>query len=209
MGKKSKVLALLLCFAVIISAMPIMALADTPPITITNIDVSDDGDALNVVVSYDVDATVGNQVTILATINGYFDANSDEDDIAYIDQIDNPGAGSNTFEFAVSKDRMGIAAAIFVKIGGTDVDTPGALSEEFAGEVVIVFGDVNGDGDVDAVDAGLVLAYFVGNRTDFPDAAHGLEAADVNDDGDIDAVDAGLILAVFVGNREKFPIEEN
>ncbi len=66
----------------------------------------------------------------------------------------------------------------------TDVDLIAVWSEK------ILLGDVNGDGIVDAADAGLISRYDAGliNLT-----AEQLQAGDVNKDGEVDAGDAGII----------------
>lgn len=56
-------------------------------------------------------------------------------------------------------------------------------------------GDVNGDGEVTALDAALILQYEAG----LVDSLPCLDAADVNGDGTVDLEDAGLILQ-FVAN---------
>ena len=57
-------------------------------------------------------------------------------------------------------------------------------------------GDVNGDGEVDSLDAAAILKYDVGAITLSSTA---LEAADVNDDGEVDSLDAAKILKYDVG----------
>ncbi len=66
-------------------------------------------------------------------------------------------------------------------------------------------GDVNGDQNVSAQDALLVLKYAVGkaNLTD-----NQFQAAEVTGDGFLNAVDALEILKYAVGKSAKFPIEE-
>lgn len=54
----------------------------------------------------------------------------------------------------------------------------------------IVPGDINGDGEIDAADAGLISRYDAGFITL---TAEQLLAGDVNKDGEVDAADAGLI----------------
>lgn len=214
--KSSKVMALAICFAMLLTAMPFVALADeeTSPITITSVIITEDGDdLLNVIVNYSVDGDVAEQLTILATTTGY-DVEFEGDtvtNIAYIDQIEKPTEIEDRFfTFKIDRDCLGEDNTLYVRMGGIGVNTPAILSEEFegGGGITIIYGDVNGDGLVDATDAGLVLQYFVGNITEFPAGANGLIAANVNGDGNIDATDAGLILQRFVGNITIFPIEQ-
>lgn len=64
---------------------------------------------------------------------------------------------------------------------------------------LVNYGDVNGDGKVNAVDAKWVLQSVSGSRTLISDQR---AAADVNRDGDINAVDAKWILQAASGSRE-------
>ncbi len=67
-------------------------------------------------------------------------------------------------------------------------------------------GDVNGDGDVTAIDARRVLqAYVNGERFDFDQTT----MADMNKDGNVTAIDARLILQVAVGERAKEEIKDS
>lgn len=69
----------------------------------------------------------------------------------------------------------------------------------------VQLGDVDCDGDVDNVDAMLVLQHYVGLiGSDALDA----NAADVNGDGEINNVDAMLILQHYVGLINEFPAEK-
>lgn len=60
-----------------------------------------------------------------------------------------------------------------------------------------VFGDVNGDGNADALDAALILRYAVGliGAEELP----GLAQADVDDDGAVGALDAARVLGIANG----------
>ena len=65
-----------------------------------------------------------------------------------------------------------------------------------------VLGDVNGDGEIDNLDANLVYRYFNGKvmLTD-----EQLAAADVNGDGEVDNLDANTIYRYFNGKITAFP----
>jgi len=60
---------------------------------------------------------------------------------------------------------------------------------------VVIFGDVNGDGNIDAGDAGIIVDYenFFVTWDPSADAAL-LKAADVNGDGNVDTGDAGIVV---------------
>jgi len=62
-----------------------------------------------------------------------------------------------------------------------------------------IVGDVNGDGEVTAADASLVLKHIVGTRTLSPAEQ---DVADVTNNGTISALDAAWILQCSVGIRE-------
>jgi hypothetical protein len=212
MQKKSKVLALFLCMAMLVAALPLMAYAEgESPITITAVDIADnseDDTLLDVTVTYTTDdSVVGDQITILATTTSYdveYDDVTGETNIQYIDQFEKPSESEKTFSFVVSKDSLGSATVLYVKIGGSNVDSPGQLTGELA---VILYGDVNGDGVVTGTDAGLVAQYFAEIITEFP-AANGLIAADVNGDGSITGTDAGLIAQYYAEIISIFPVEQ-
>lgn len=70
---------------------------------------------------------------------------------------------------------------------------------------VLKNGDLNGDGNVDNVDAVRVLKYDAGS-IDLTEAQ--LKAADVNADGEADNVDAALILKYDAGLIESFPADK-
>ena len=72
-------------------------------------------------------------------------------------------------------------------------------------EVEIVYGDLNGDGEVTAVDA--AMAYSIVNSNMEPTEEQ-FAAADVNGDGEVTAVDAAMIYSYVNSNLAKFPVEE-
>lgn len=212
MQKKSKVLALFLCMAMLVAALPLMAYAEgESPITITAVDIADnseDDTLLDVTVTYTTDdSVVGDQITILATTTSYdveYDDVTGETNIQYIDQFEKPSESEKTFSFVVSKESLGSSTVLYVKIGGSNVDSPGQLTGEIT---AILYGDVNGDGNIDSADSSLVLQRFANIITTFP-IANGEAAADVNGDGFIDSADASLILQRFANIITLFPIEE-
>ncbi len=212
MGEKSKVLALFLCMAMLVAALPLMAYAEgESPITITAVDIADnseDDTLLDVTVTYTTDdSVVGDQITILATTTSYdvdYDDTTGETNIQYIDQFEKPSESEKTFSFVVSKESLGSSTVLYVKIGGSNVDSPGQFEGESA---VILYGDVNGDGSIDGTDAGLVLQYFAEIISEFP-SSEGIIAADVNGDAKIDGTDAGLILQYYAEIISLFPIEQ-
>ena len=67
----------------------------------------------------------------------------------------------------------------------------------------ILWGDVNGDGTINYMDAYLIMRYAVGQIT--ADSLN-LAAADVNGDGAINYMDAYLVMRKSVGLIDKFPV---
>jgi hypothetical protein len=68
-----------------------------------------------------------------------------------------------------------------------------------------LWGDVNGDGSVDYMDAYLIMRYAVGYITE---DALDLSVADVNGDEAVDYMDAYLIMRLAVGYIDQFPVEQ-
>ena len=67
-------------------------------------------------------------------------------------------------------------------------------------------GDVNGDGEVTAVDAREVLRVYVNDEIlDFDET----QLADMNKDGNVTVIDARMILQVAVGEKEKEEIKDS
>ena len=66
-----------------------------------------------------------------------------------------------------------------------------------------LWGDANGDGEVDNIDAMLIARYDVGLTA--ANKIH-LEACDVNGDGEVDNIDAMLVARYDVGFTSKYPI---
>lgn len=69
----------------------------------------------------------------------------------------------------------------------------------------ILYGDVNGDGDIDLMDANMVVSYY-NELIDLTEEQ--LLAADVNGDGDVDIMDANMIVAYYNEILDSFPVEE-
>ena len=81
------------------------------------------------------------------------------------------------------------------------VYTPDTVEEP---ESDIVYGDVNGDGEIDLLDANLAVSFYNGT-VDLTDEQ--ISAADVNGDGEIDLLDANLIVSFYNGTLDAFPVE--
>ncbi len=108
-----------------------------------------------------------------------------------------------------------VANVTFKVIAGSDCTTSIDVaitdaydSEDVAAEMVTVsgtvdilvyeIGDLNGDGDITAIDARWILQIAAGNRTA---TEKELMAADVNGDGQVTAIDARWVLQIAAGTR--------
>lgn len=67
--------------------------------------------------------------------------------------------------------------------------------------VIPELGDVNGDGEVDTVDASTIISYYYG-KVEFSETQ--VYLADVNGDGEVDTVDASTIISYYYGKIESF-----
>lgn len=90
------------------------------------------------------------------------------------------------------KTLMSLAAAAALAVTPTGISASGAAG-------LYVFGDVNGDGTVDATDASSVLAAYasLSSGQESPLYSYQESAADINGDGMVDAVDASMILSYY------------
>ena len=70
----------------------------------------------------------------------------------------------------------------------------------------VKYGDVDGSGDVNAIDFALMKQYILGSITKFP-SADGIAAADVDASGKIDPIDFALMKKYLLGMISKFPAE--
>lgn len=100
---------------------------------------------------------------------------------------------------ALNSDEQNFVAAAEATTGKILYGDGALLQLKVTGDGVV--GDVNGDGDVDAMDAAEILRYDAGLKS-LEDAQKAL--ADVNGDGDVDALDSAKILQFDAGIIEKF-----
>jgi endoglucanase len=68
-----------------------------------------------------------------------------------------------------------------------------------------VYGDVNGDNAVDAIDFALIKQYLIGQISTFP-GKDGIKLADVNSDNSVDALDFAVVKKYLLGQISKLPI---
>lgn len=141
-------------------------------------------------------STDGNQYLVLA-LSGDSDVPT-QDNIVYIDQI---GAISTTVTFNVYPSALTSGATYNVYMVGTGADEAYKQVASFTYYAPYLLGDVNSDGEVQAVDALRVLR-FLADQVELSSTEK--LAADVNHDTKIEAVDALRILRYVAGQIEKF-----
>ena len=90
------------------------------------------------------------------------------------------------------KALMSLAAAAALVVSSAGLTAHGSAG-------IYTFGDVNGDGTVDATDASFVLAAYasISSGQESPLYSYQESAADLNGDSIVDAVDASLILSYY------------
>lgn len=71
----------------------------------------------------------------------------------------------------------------------------------------VKYGDVDGSGDINAIDFALMKQYMLGSITKFP-SADGIAAADLDSSGKIDPIDFALMKKYLLGMISKFPAEQ-
>lgn len=107
---------------------------------------------------------------------------------------------------ASSSGRFTVGQSVDVGNGKYEVKDActGAATSNKYGTDDVLLGDVNGDGEVDNIDAALIYAYF-NDKCSFTEEQ--LSAGDVNGDEVVDNIDAALIYAYFNEVISKFPAE--
>ena len=85
-----------------------------------------------------------------------------------------------------------------------DAFTGVATSDKYGADDVL-WGDVDGSGEVDNIDAAMIYSYFNG-FIEFTDEQ--LRAADVDGSGEVDNIDAAMVYSYFNGYLDTFPVAE-
>lgn len=106
------------------------------------------------------------------------------------------------FSVTASEDYTGgsieVSKAIFATASeGTELDNASS-----ADDAAVIFGDVNGDKDVDGQDVTKFIQYYLYEGTDKIPAGFNKVAADMNFDGIIDGQDATKAINVYLYDRE-------
>lgn len=81
----------------------------------------------------------------------------------------------------------------------------GAATSNKYGADDVLWGDVDGSGEVDNIDAAMIYSYFNG-FIEFTDEQ--LRAADVDGSGEVDNIDAAMVYSYFNGYLDTFPVAE-
>jgi len=107
---------------------------------------------------------------------------------------------------SIARDLVPLASSTTLDINGvtrsgTDYD---AGCYEYGVESAVMYGDVDGNGEVSAYDAALTAQAAVGLITL---TAEQIQAADVSGEGEVSAYDAALIAQKAVGLINRFPVE--
>lgn len=123
---------------------------------------------------------------------------SAETPVGYINQY--AGQATGTYTFKLSKADYNENSIIVTKIGGTDVETPDAVSYSLAnatqgGGDDVTLGDVDANGVIDMTDAGLVMQFYLEKVAPTDDQK---VRADVDKTTTIDMTDAGMIMRYYL-----------
>lgn len=143
--------------------------------------------------------TAGEESTLLAVDKGttLSTVADNTTTIRYIDQL-TASDGTATYTFDV-----GTAKNIDIYSGYSTMPADAAPLKEVIEEngeggqppvSGVVYGDVDGNGTVNLIDAGQVIQYHFDPTTAFGDAVNGLKAGDVDGNGAVNLIDAGLII---------------
>lgn len=139
-----------------------------------------------------------------------WDTNLVKTKIVTLKVLMNDGAAncSLTVDTAVgSSGRFTVGKSVDVGNGKYEVKdafTGAATSNKYGADDVL-WGDVDGSGEVDNIDAAMIYSYFNG-FIEFTDEQ--LRAADVDGSGEVDNIDAAMVYSYFNGYLDTFPVAE-
>jgi hypothetical protein len=102
---------------------------------------------------------------------------------------------TKTLVYRLAADELAYLADGILNVGITDDHAVDWMTFNWISEPVVLLGDVDGDGDVDNVDIGIVTGNFTGTGGSGMAYADG----DVDGDGDVDNVDIGIVTGAFTG----------
>lgn len=179
-----KTFKLLLSFVLVVSCLSVCAFA-ADSIELGEITEASKAVTVNFAVN---GLQTGDDVTILVYKKDTATSEPDENNIVYINQL---SADSSKIEFnLLSTAAEGLYE---VRMGGTGIETADIGTFSISS---IIYGDVNGDGNVNATDAVWVLKFAAGAT--MPEGIT-VNNGDVNNDGNINATDAVWVLKHAAG----------
>ncbi|AEV68433.1 glycosyl hydrolase [Acetivibrio clariflavus] len=85
--------------------------------------------------------------------------------------------------------------------GFTPYPAPTPINED------VIYGDLNGDKNIDSIDYAYLKMYLLGMIKEFP-SDNGLKAADLNGDGSINSIDYAYLKSYLLGIIKVFPVNE-
>ncbi len=176
----NRFLKLIIAFTLVISTMSVCAFAATS-IDVGTITESSKAVTVNFTVA---GAEVNDDVTILVYKKDTATTEPNENNIVYINQLS--ATGSN-IQFNLLPDAA--EGTYEVRMGGTGIETADIGTFTLSS---VIYGDLDGNGEIDAFDAVWVLRYASLDPT-IP-AGINIGAADVDGNNEIDAFDAVWIL---------------
>ena len=143
--------------------------------------------------TFAANATFGDPESPLELQAGFLTFSVDVENVVTVDIVDSTGTGVETIQFAVQDQGTTKSLADTTQVTFT------------VEESLTIFGDVDGDEEVTAEDAQLILDHVVEL-----DELTGVEAtaADVSGDGEISPHDAALVLRHVEGLITTFPVEQ-
>lgn len=206
------IISFVLCGIMILAGSFSVFAADTPVITVTDAYVQTTG---TVFVKAAIENPVENQyITVVACkYNNDSYVVDEENSIVYIDQFQPNFNADNSFAFNFKyADWVEEGQTYIVCIGGTNVETPGSMIISMqGGEITILFGDANMDGNLRSDDVTATFSKVLDNNNklnieDYTD--NYLYYIDVDSDGNISTSDVTMTLAKVLDNNYTMTVEK-
>ena len=215
--KKKRIISLLLCLVLAVGLLPAVAYgAGSIVINSVSFEPYEDSyggrndELVMVTVSFDAPESMAQMSILLAGADIKTITAANKHQVVYQNQIITPEEGE--FSFPVEKSRIAsaagltnpVGATLYLKLSGTGTGTT-SLTVKYT-EPQSTYGDLNGDGYIDVVDALMILRYYTGHDTL---TIAQLEAADVVKNGTVDLGDAVRILRYEAGLEKVLVTEQN
>ena len=121
----------------------------------------------------------------------------------YSDMLKSDEKGVYTFSVKIDNEYTPGSYVVTVNASGVSK----TIEFSIAGETpTYIYGDVSGDGNVNALDFALMKKYVLGISTDFPGPNWKI-TGDLNADGAINALDFAILKKYLLGVIEKLPVK--